>query len=260
MVGDIPPAHLKVPKVHTSRVQFCDVMYCNCQGSEDSHIQLMMAGLFPVTTKEPRTVFTFQVLNDFIRDNVECGTLAMNYYSKLHQITSNAFPHLVPDRYRELLRVSWMWQLFKLMKWNGVDNQAANPSSGDLVLFFPACPQPGVNILETKANLSQIVCDCFSWKFSRSIVMDGNFKAEHMRPRNPAEEVWLMDGRGFMVGSRKYKEYLVGTQSECSNHQAVNQANATRKQLASTGIGGCACARHGCFIPYAMVDFQKGEQ
>ncbi|KAL4077937.1 hypothetical protein J3A83DRAFT_4356723 [Scleroderma citrinum] len=212
MVGDIPPAHLKVPKVHTSRVQFCDVMYCNCQGSEDSHIQLMMAGLFPVTTKDPRTVFTFQVLDDFIRDNVECGTSAMNY---------------------------------------------DNPSSEDLVLFCPPCPQPGVNILETKAHLFQWVK---IWKFSKSIVMDGNFKAEHMRPRNPAEEVWLMDGRGFMVGSRKYKEYLAGTQSECSNHWAVNLANAIRKQLASTGIGGCACARHGCFISHVMVDFQKGEQ
>ncbi|KAL4070191.1 hypothetical protein V8B97DRAFT_2024201 [Scleroderma yunnanense] len=128
-----------------------------------------------------------------------------------------------------------------------------NPSSEDLVLFCPPCPQPGVNILETKAHL-------FHWKFSKSIVMDGNFKAEHMRPRNPAEEVWLMDGRGFMVGSRKYKEYLAGTQSECSNHWAVNLANAIRKQLASTGIGGCACARHGCFISHVMVDFQKGEQ
>ena len=34
----------------------------------------------------------------------------------------------------------------------------------------------------------------------------------------------------------------------------------TRNQLALTGIGGCACARHGCFVPHAMVDFQKGEQ
>ncbi|KAG1863200.1 hypothetical protein DFJ58DRAFT_656481 [Suillus subalutaceus] len=25
-------------------------------------------------------------------------------------------------------------------------------------------------------------------------------------------------------------------------------------------IGGCACARHGCFVPHAMVDFQKGER
>ena len=50
-----------------------------------------------------------------------------------------------------------------------------------------------------------------SWKYSRSIVMDGNFKAEHMQPRNPTDELWLMDGRGFMVASDNYRDYLAGT-------------------------------------------------
>ena len=82
--------------VHTSGIHFCDVRYCNCPGAETSHLQLATAGLFPATVKEPRTVFTFQVLDDFIQDNVECGTLAMNYYSKLQRVTSNVFPNLVP--------------------------------------------------------------------------------------------------------------------------------------------------------------------
>ncbi|KIN96390.1 hypothetical protein M404DRAFT_91732, partial [Pisolithus tinctorius Marx 270] len=47
--------------------------------------------------------------------------------------------------------------------------------------------------------------------------------------------------------------------SDCNNHWAVNQANAQRNKLELTGIGGCACVRHGCFVPHAMVDFQKGE-
>jgi len=82
--------------VHTSGVHFCDVRYCNCPDAGASHLQLVKAGLFPATTKEPRTVFTFQVLDDFIMDNVECSTSAMNYYSKLRRVTSNAFPSLVP--------------------------------------------------------------------------------------------------------------------------------------------------------------------
>ena len=82
--------------VHTSGVHFCDVRYCSCPGAETSHLQLATAGLFPATIKEPQTVFTFQVLDDFIRDNVECSTSAMNYYSKLHRVTSNAFPNLIP--------------------------------------------------------------------------------------------------------------------------------------------------------------------
>ncbi|KIM64057.1 hypothetical protein SCLCIDRAFT_116023, partial [Scleroderma citrinum Foug A] len=132
--------------VHTSGVHFCDVRYCNCSGAETSHLQLATAGLFPETVKEPRTAFTFQVLDDFIRDNVECGTSAMNYYSKLWRVTSNAFPNLVPNRYRELLRLLRVWRLLKLSKWQGFHPGSPEPQKGELVLFCPACPQPGVNI------------------------------------------------------------------------------------------------------------------
>ena len=45
--------------------------------------------------------------------------------------------------------------------------------------------------------------------------MDGNFKAEHMRPKNSANEVWLMDGMGFMVTMPDYKDYLAGTLNRC---------------------------------------------
>ena len=41
--------------------------------------------------------------------------------------------------------------------------------------------------------------------------MDGNFKAKHMQPKNPANEVWLMDGMGFMVTMPAYKDYLART-------------------------------------------------
>ncbi|KAG0692451.1 hypothetical protein DFH29DRAFT_985764 [Suillus ampliporus] len=95
--------------------------------------------------------------------------------------------------------------------------------------------------------------------------MDGNFKAEHLYPANPTDEVALTNGLGFMVGDSRYKMHLTEAQdtaqrSDCNNHRAVNQANASCHKLEATGIGGCACARHGCFVPHSMVDFQKGER
>jgi hypothetical protein len=47
-----------------------------------------------------------------------------------------------------------------------------------------------------------------SWKYTRSFVMDGNFKAEHLHPIKPFDEVWLSDGLGFMVGKDRYKMHL----------------------------------------------------
>ncbi|KIK77538.1 hypothetical protein PAXRUDRAFT_166501, partial [Paxillus rubicundulus Ve08.2h10] len=47
---------------------------------------------------------------------------------------------------------------------------------------------------------------------------------------------------------------------DCNNHLEVHQANAHRHKLEATGIGGCACAQHGCVTPHFLVDFQKGER
>jgi len=38
--------------------------------------------------------------------------------------------------------------------------------------------------------------------------MDGNFQAEHMRMKNPENDVSLSDGTGFMVSKKPYKLHL----------------------------------------------------
>jgi len=50
-----------------------------------------------------------------------------------------------------------------------------------------------------------------SWKYARIIAMVGNFKVEHMLLKSAPNEVWLMDGKGFMVTSWAYKTYLAGS-------------------------------------------------
>lgn len=99
---DIPP-RMRPPSdsdyltiVDVTGVHFLGIHYCTCHGSDPCHLQLFKSKLFPATMQRTRTVFTFGVLDDFVRDNLECGTSALNYYSKLRRVTSNAFPHLVP--------------------------------------------------------------------------------------------------------------------------------------------------------------------
>ncbi|KAG1854605.1 hypothetical protein F4604DRAFT_1685973 [Suillus subluteus] len=156
------------------------------------------------------------------------------------------------------MRVARQWRQLRQLKWHGFSHEKQKPKAGELALFCPACPQPGVNVNLAERNVSDP-----AWLYSRSLVMDGNFKAEHMFLANPTNEVALTDGLGFMVGDGQYKLHLAKVQdivhrSDCSNHQAVNQANTSRHKLEATGIGGCACTRHGCFVPHSMVDFQKG--
>src|SRR5882724_13602819 len=48
--------------------------------------------------------------------------------------------------------------------------------------------------------------------------------------------------------------------STCHNHKAVNAVNTHWNNLEATGIGACACERHGCFVPHSVVNFQEGER
>ena len=46
------------------------------------------------------------------------------------------------------------------------------------------------------------------WLLNRTYVMDGHFSAEHLKMRNPWDDVILTDGSGFMVQNEPYQQHL----------------------------------------------------
>lgn len=74
-------------------------------------------------------------------------------------------------------------------------------SSGTLAIFCPSCPQPGVNLPPDWKDLP-------NWVTRRTIAVDGNFKADHIKMRRPDLDVMLSNGQGFMVEDFRYREYL----------------------------------------------------
>ena len=93
----LPPPHSDyLTVIDITGIHFLTINYCNCPQSQPEYLQLLHHKLFPASLQQPRTAFTFNVLDDFIRDNLECGTSGLNYLSKLRHITSNVFLHLVP--------------------------------------------------------------------------------------------------------------------------------------------------------------------
>jgi hypothetical protein len=72
---------------------------------------------------------------------------------------------------------------------------------GSQTIFCPSCPQPGINLPTNWKNLPH-------WVTRRTITVDGNFHADHIRMRRPDLDVMLTDGQGYMAGDAKYREYL----------------------------------------------------
>jgi hypothetical protein len=60
-------------------------------------------------------------------------------------------PSEVPDLYREFRRMSRIWRWMKKLKWagySGTNKKVQEVGRGDLAIFCPACPQPGINLPE----------------------------------------------------------------------------------------------------------------
>ncbi|KAI9436339.1 hypothetical protein H4582DRAFT_1816946 [Lactarius indigo] len=245
--------------IDRSGIHEIGVSWCFCPEAPEHDMQLMMAGLFPATFRNPKTAFTFRVLEDFHLDNLECKTTPSQFFSCLRRLTNDEFPNSVPDQYRELLRVSRQWRVLISQKRFGFgygENEEQKP--GSTAIFCALCAQPGINLPEDWREFENS-----KTLFMQGFMMDGNFQAEHMKMRNPENDIPLSEGTGFMVSQKSYELHLKSAverqqRSTCHDHRAVNNVNKHGGHLESTGIGATACI-HGAFVPDSVVDFQKGE-
>ncbi|KAG1838546.1 hypothetical protein DFJ58DRAFT_668290, partial [Suillus subalutaceus] len=73
--------------VHSTGVFIHNVQWCHCPESSvhQQHLHLLKAQLFPASTTRPQTAFTFEVLDHFLIDALECKTSAMSFFQKLCQ-------------------------------------------------------------------------------------------------------------------------------------------------------------------------------
>jgi hypothetical protein len=81
--------------VDQSGVHKFGISWCCCPGAPKHDMQLMMAGLFPATFHNPKTAFTFWVLEDYHLDNLECKTTPSQFFSCLRRLTNDEFPNTV---------------------------------------------------------------------------------------------------------------------------------------------------------------------
>jgi hypothetical protein len=92
---DVPTERIVIV-VHTTGVFQHHVRWCTCSGYAKEDIQLLRLHLFPASNLRPRTAFTFDVLDHFYVDAMECKTSGDSFFQKLRRLTNNAFPDVVP--------------------------------------------------------------------------------------------------------------------------------------------------------------------
>ncbi|KAF8256928.1 hypothetical protein EI94DRAFT_1636053, partial [Lactarius quietus] len=105
------------------------------------------------------------------------------------------------NRYKQLLRASCQWR-DRLESGLGHQSTSDATLDGAMVIFCPACPQPGINLpkdWKMQYTLEQLI---------QTFIMDGNFSAEHMHHRSGEKEVSLSPGMAFMANLESYRAHL----------------------------------------------------
>jgi len=81
--------------VDKSGVHQHQVWWCACKDHPERHIMQFKMGLFPASIEQPRSAFTFQCLDYFHLDSMECRMAANNFFNKLRWLTNKTFPDSV---------------------------------------------------------------------------------------------------------------------------------------------------------------------
>jgi hypothetical protein len=135
--------------VHSNGIHVIAMISCECQGPDHLPCDLLAARLLPTSFDRIRTLFSAQLLDYFRLSNLETKASAYQFYHLLQRLTSPMYPGSVVNLYREFRRMSRIWRWMKRLKWAGFGNNntmARDVSPGQLAVFCPACPQPGINI------------------------------------------------------------------------------------------------------------------
>ena len=262
--------------VHTNGIHHIALVACTCQGHEKIY-----AGWVPTSFVRVRTIFTTALLDHFRYCNLEMRSSAYQFFQLLRRMTNSLAPSKVVNLYHELRRLSRLWRWVKKLRWAGYGQrvgQSMTPKTGELGNFCLACPQVGINMPENWKD------DPNRWVYRRMITSDGNFKADHVRQKSAADDVWLSDGLGMTTRNSEYKTFLESAwnramvrfnsshfflswlilftqKAPCEiNFKAIENALLLSKACDISGIVACACARHGCFTPNSIVDLYRGEQ
>ncbi len=119
----------------------------------------------------------------------------------------------------------------------GLTNTVTPP----LALFCPTCPQPGINIPDGWDK------DPKWWLYIRKFCADGNFKADHLNQINPAADVYLTNGEGFMTAPQEYNQHVKEAASKAHKYNHVSRPPVFVEftESAEGYFGGPDVAEHG---------------
>ncbi|KAF7298606.1 CxC2 domain-containing protein [Mycena indigotica] len=251
--------------IHDNGIHEVALQFCGCYATNDPYYaQLLRFRWFPATSTTPRTCATFACLKKFQMFAHQGKLSGYDFYHALEQLT-NATGFKPPDRYQVFLRIAREYRHVLALKRAGRGHATTGVGgtvSGELAIRCPACPRPGVNLLEGWESAAP-EDRCLYLMF---LALDACFRLKRRAISNEIRDPGLGTGWSYFVEWEPYRDYLqtVKTQKEissCSGLAAIDHANNKfSRGYSATGVVMGVCARHEFIQPNGVADLQAGER
>ncbi|VDC06701.1 unnamed protein product [Peniophora sp. CBMAI 1063] len=253
--------------VHDNGVHGLGVNFCKCEGHLPEHEQLLMAGLFPASTKDPATAYDVGSLEKALIEEVECHTPVESYWKKICRYTVPEDPAATVNKYAITTRVHREFRALREYTEFGFAHQDPTqrraPQAGEMAYRCIACPYIW-NVPRNFESLPQHQKD----RYFNAWTIDGNMKAEHTTPRRPGNNVQIFPGTGFLADpddfarctkvaktDRDLPSTVTQDHDLCHQHTAAGAGSAKADPSKDIrGILSICCARHGGMLPGGTVD------
>ncbi|KAG2047693.1 hypothetical protein BDR06DRAFT_985080 [Suillus hirtellus] len=215
------------------------------------HHQLLRCEWYPATLYYPQSACTKRVLEFFLILTWSSKVSGYEFYTSLERLTDNT-----------RLKIP---KHIKLMKQAGRGNVMGGiykTQPGTLAVKCPACPHPGINLLEDWNKVDESM----KFLYYLIIAMDANFRLKNRARSSTNANPGLHTGLVYFIPEKPYAEHILRNASQtdistCSGFRTL--AHAESKYLSGlrvTGVGLCLCARHEFVQPQGVGDLQKGER
>ncbi|KAJ7460424.1 hypothetical protein B0H11DRAFT_1924017 [Mycena galericulata] len=239
--------------IHSTRLAFC-----GCREQPPNKIrQLMRSRLFPATTKDPHTAFTVNMLKEFQMHNFESKKAAYDYLGAIRRLSDDSFTADVANPYAAFLRVVRVFNYLTLKKrcgqFHGIDILIPHRPVGNLLVWCPACPEPGLNsdpnCPTTPADLRRV--NNYRHLNQSQRTLDGNHQCNQFSKNTDPDDVSLCAGKAYFPLDSTYQQYLKSVptstaKATCNYLKVVNKQDKKKfKNMAITGtVNSMALRNH----------------
>ncbi|KAJ7830551.1 hypothetical protein B0H14DRAFT_3714972 [Mycena olivaceomarginata] len=242
--------------IHATCLAFCR---CETPGKRRGHPefqQLLQAGIFPGSVKNPKTGYTLGLLQYHRQQRSQGKGSAYNFVLVLQRMADPFFAGAVPDIYANFLAITRFYENLQFTIERGEAHGLNVALPGEVDRPYPNRPK-GISwcslrgVSRTGVNMPLVVNvpSYLRHPISQNLMLDGNFKANLFFKRDDGSDTALTDGKMYFPNQTEFegiaKTYVV--------------PDKDKVKYGNTAVSGVVASACDHAVLGSLVDMLKGE-